>query len=67
MTEVVYEIRVHRTVEELLTYSIPAPAGDVDAAIDAALMVAKAGFDSEAVVDVTVVGNVHGSDGSLWA
>ena len=65
---VTYEITVRRTVEETLTYYIPAPAGEVDAAIDQAFAKAHADYDSpEAIVDLQWIGNVHGSDGSLWA
>ena len=64
---ITYTVTVRRIVEEEIDYRIVMPEGMVEEALDEALACAKAGFDhTKAIVTVDVIGNVHGSDGSLW-
>lgn len=67
MSNVTYTVTVRRVVTEDIDIQITVPAGDVDGAIDAARRQAQQGVSDEAIVETWAVGNIHGSDGSLWA
>jgi len=60
-----YTVTVRRTVEEDLDIAVTAE--NVELAVEQALAQARQGFNTrEAVVICDVIGNIHGSDGSLW-
>lgn len=64
---ITYTVTVRRTVEEDIDYKIDLPEGEVDLAVEQALELAKVGFDrTKVIVTADVIGNIHGSDGSLW-
>lgn len=64
---ITYTITVRRVVEEDIDFRIEAPEGAVNDAIEQALKLAKDECNRpDVIVTVDAIGNVHGSDGSLW-
>lgn len=61
---ITYTMSVRRYVEEIITVTVEAPS--VEDAEQSALTSAREGFGPEVGVTVEVVGNIHGSDGTLW-